>query len=225
MSRKKLFFDMDGVLVDFKSGIERLSEEEKCEYGDNLDNVPGIFSRMDPIPGAIEAVHRLSEYYDVYILSTAPWNNPTAWNDKIDWLKRHFGDLFKKRVMLTHCKNLCDGDYLVDDNPKNGASEFPGEWIHFGSEIFPNWESVTNYLISITLFHELEEGSINRRAIDYGMVEKTIKALDSYMKVLEARYETEGSNELYKEILQLTQLTNKWLIASGEVNESEYYID
>ena len=225
MSRKKLFFDMDGVLVDFKSGIDRLSEEEMCEYGDNLDNVPGIFSRMDPIPGAIEAVHRLSEYYDVYILSTAPWNNPTAWNDKIDWLKRHFGDLFKKRVMLTHCKNLCDGDYLVDDNPKNGASEFPGEWIHFGSEIFPNWESVTNYLISITLFHELEEGSINRRAIDYGMVEKTIKALDSYMKVLEARYETEGSNELYKEILQLTQLTNKWLIASGEVNESEYYID
>ena len=109
---------------------------------------------MDPIPGAIEAVHCLSEYYDVYILSTAPWDNPTAWNDKIDWLKRHFGDLFKKRVMLTHCKDLCDGDYLIDDNSKNGASEFPGEWIHFGSRNFPNWDSVTKYLISLTIFHE-----------------------------------------------------------------------
>ena len=29
---RKLFFDMDGVLVNFQSGIDKLSEETKREY-------------------------------------------------------------------------------------------------------------------------------------------------------------------------------------------------
>lgn len=80
---RKLFFDMDGVLVNFQSGIDKLSEETKREYEGRLDEVPGIFSLMEPMPGAVEAVQVLSEYYDIYILSTAPWNNPSAWSDKI----------------------------------------------------------------------------------------------------------------------------------------------
>ena len=77
---QKLFFDMDGVLVDFQSGIDKLSDDVKKEYEGRLDEVPGIFSLMDPMPGAIEAVHTLSEYYDMYILSTAPWKNTTAYS-------------------------------------------------------------------------------------------------------------------------------------------------
>jgi hypothetical protein len=38
------------------------------------------------------------------------------------------------------------GDFLVDDRPKNGADQFEGEWIHFGSEAFPEWASVLSYL-------------------------------------------------------------------------------
>ena len=71
MEKKRLYFDMDGVLVDFQSGIDKLSEDVKREYEGRLDEVPGIFSLMDPMPGAIEAARILSEYYDVYILSTA----------------------------------------------------------------------------------------------------------------------------------------------------------
>lgn len=33
---KKLFFDMDGVLVDFHSGIDKLSDETKQEYEGRL---------------------------------------------------------------------------------------------------------------------------------------------------------------------------------------------
>lgn len=77
---------MDGVLVDFQSGIDRLSDEQKRMYEGKLDEVPGIFGLMDPMPGAIEAVHKLKEHYDVYILSTAPWENPSAWSDKLLWI-------------------------------------------------------------------------------------------------------------------------------------------
>ena len=32
MEKKRLFFDMDGVLVNFQSGIDKLSDEAKREY-------------------------------------------------------------------------------------------------------------------------------------------------------------------------------------------------
>ncbi|MDR2286696.1 MAG: hypothetical protein LBE04_04370 [Prevotellaceae bacterium] len=84
MSTKKkiLYFDMDNVLVDFQSGIDRLSEETKREYAGYLDEVPGIFGLMEPASGAMEAVKLLSQHFDCYILSTAPWKNPSAWTDK-----------------------------------------------------------------------------------------------------------------------------------------------
>jgi hypothetical protein len=41
---------------------------------------------------------------------------------------------------------LLIGDYLIDDRRFNGASEFKGEWIHFGSDSFPKWRSVLEYL-------------------------------------------------------------------------------
>ena len=46
---------MDNVLVDFSSGIARVDHELLDEYEGRLDEVPGIFSLMDPIDGAIEA--------------------------------------------------------------------------------------------------------------------------------------------------------------------------
>ena len=222
---QKLFFDMDGVLVDFQSGIDKLSDEVKKEYEGRLDEVPGIFSLMDPMPGAIEAVHTLSEYYDMYILSTAPWKNTTAYSDKLAWLTKHFGDLFKKRVIITHCKNLCDGDYLVDDRAKNGASEFPGEWVQFGSKRYPDWEEVTRYLISETLLHDDDDEKLNKRLVNYAMVEKTIKMLDAYTETLNAKVGQEYTKELADEILAASKLTNKWLKVLGEENESAYYID
>lgn len=34
MEKKRLFFDMDGVLVNFQSGIDKLSEEDESRYYD-----------------------------------------------------------------------------------------------------------------------------------------------------------------------------------------------
>ena len=144
---KRLFFDMDNVLVDFESGIKRLDQTTKTEYEGRLDEVPGIFSLMDPMPGAIEAVHQLAQHYDVFILTTAPWKNPSAWSDKVTWVTKYFDDVFHKRIIITHWKDLCRGDYLIDDRDKNGSSDFSGEWIHFGSERFPDWQSVLDYLM------------------------------------------------------------------------------
>ena len=32
-----------------------------------------------------------TDKYDVYILSSAPWKNPSAWSDKLEWVKKYLG--------------------------------------------------------------------------------------------------------------------------------------
>lgn len=60
--KKRLFFDMDNVLVDFQSGLDKIDEETKQKYRaqgpgdkDRLDEIPGLFGKMEPMPGAVEA--------------------------------------------------------------------------------------------------------------------------------------------------------------------------
>ena len=146
--KKRLYFDMDGVIVDFASALKLQSEKTIKEYDGRLDEIPGLFGQMTPLPGALDAVRKLSEQYDCYILSTAPWNNPSAWSDKVMWISRSLEDVFYKKMVITHCKHLCKGDYLIDDRDKNGAGEFEGELIRFGSEDFPDWDSVVDYLMT-----------------------------------------------------------------------------
>ena len=148
MMKKRIFFDMDNVLVDFATGIARLDDFTLKEYEGRLDEVPGIFALMDPMPGAIDAVHKLAEEYDVFILSTAPWKNPSAWADKVTWVTKYLDDIFHKRLILSHQKDLLKGDFLIDDRSKHGADCFEGEWIQFGSDRFPDWNSVLAYLDS-----------------------------------------------------------------------------
>ena len=147
MNKKRIYFDMDGVLVDFESGIAKIDEATKEQYKGRLDEIPGIFALMEPIPGAAEVVRLLARNYDVFILTTSPWNNPTAASDKVEWVKKYLDDVFHKRLIITHRKDLLDGDYLIDDREKNGASEFKGELLKFGSEQFPDWEAILKYLL------------------------------------------------------------------------------
>lgn len=145
--RKILYVDMDNVLVDFVTGINRIDIAIQNEYEWRLDEVPGIFALMDPMKDAISSYERLSEKYDTYILSTSPWNNPTAWYDKLEWVKKHLWTVAHKRLILSHHKNLNIWDYLIDDRTKNGADRFSGELVLFWSEQYPDWKKVCEYLI------------------------------------------------------------------------------
>ena len=89
--KKILYINMDNVLVDFQSGIDKLSAETVLAYPGKLDDVPGIFGLMEPMQGAVERFKLLSQYFDTYFLSIAPWNNSSAWHDKHMWVKNYQG--------------------------------------------------------------------------------------------------------------------------------------
>ena len=144
--RKILYVDMDNVLVDFESSFAHIPPDILKAYDGRLDEIPGLFGKMIPIPNAIESFLELSKLFDTYILSTSPWENPSALTDKLQWVKTYLGEPARKRLILSHHKNLNLGDYLIDDRTKNGADRFQGEHILFGSERFPDWTSVMSYL-------------------------------------------------------------------------------
>ena len=143
---KTLYVDLDNVLVDFPSALPLADSSLLTRYEGHLDDIPGIFGLMRPMDGAVEAFEELATLFDTYILSTSPWENPSAWSDKLLWVKKHLGAPAYKRLILSHHKHLNVGDYLVDDRKANGADRFTGEHIHFGSDGFPDWRAVTAYL-------------------------------------------------------------------------------
>ena len=150
MTCKILYVDLDNTLVDFQTGIDANGAEQLAEYEGRYDEVPGIFALMEPVPGAVAAYTELALLFDTYILSTAPWLNPSAWSHKLEWVWQHLGkdesSPAYKRLILSHHKNLNKGDFLVDDRDKNGAGDFEGTLVQFGSPEFRDWHAVLNYL-------------------------------------------------------------------------------
>ena len=65
MNQKILYIDMDNVIVNFQSGIDLLSEQDKIAYQGRYDEVPNIFSLMTPIGGALEAIEKLYAKYEI----------------------------------------------------------------------------------------------------------------------------------------------------------------
>ncbi|MFD1315221.1 5' nucleotidase, NT5C type [Namhaeicola litoreus] len=149
MMKKTLYIDMDNVLVDFPSAFAKIDKEILTQY-EHKDDIPGIFALMDPVEDAIESIEFLAKHFEVYILSTAPWENPSAWRDKLLWIKKHLPEIGYKRLILSHNKHLNIGDYIIDDRTKNGVDKFQGRHLHFGEEgDYKSWKEVVNHLCEI----------------------------------------------------------------------------
>ncbi len=156
---KILHIDMDGVVANFDKRVRELVPDLETKGGPDWEARsrrvtalamanPMLFQEMDLIEGAFENVSFLSRYFDIYFLSTPVWAAPESYRGKRIWLEDKFGALAHKKLILTHRKDLIIGDYLVDDNTYNGAGEFQGKHIHFGTKEFPDWVTIRHYLKS-----------------------------------------------------------------------------
>jgi 5'(3')-deoxyribonucleotidase len=140
MKKKIIYVDMDNTLADY------IGYANECNLNvKDAKHIRGFFRSLPPMPGAIEAFNKLSEYFDVYILTTVPWSNPLAFAEKIAWVKEWLPNCYKN-VIASHHKDLNNGDYLIDDSEKNGAGDFHGVHIPIHSDKFKNWDDVIKFI-------------------------------------------------------------------------------
>lgn len=156
--KKIMYIDLDGVVCDFDKAVVELCPDlinmdvidRAIKVEQLIQDTPLFFQNLPPFEGAVEAVRELFELYDVYFLSTPMWAIPESYSGKRIWIERYFGELSKKRLILTHRKDLVMGDFLIDDRMLHGVTQFAGRHIHFGSTEFPDWKTTFDYLRNIT---------------------------------------------------------------------------
>lgn len=143
---KIVYFDMDDVMADFTgASVAALRAEPGIQWPQSQY---GFFENLEPIPGSIECFKKIDSIEGVkaLILSRPSVLNPLCYTEKMLWVKKHLGQEYVDRLILSCHKQLSIGDYLIDDQAPSWEG-FQGELIHFKSESFPNHEAVLEYLL------------------------------------------------------------------------------
>lgn len=126
--------DMDGTLVDYEGtltyDLRLLSSPEEPEYSiaeTHNDGAPDFIRNrikmIREIPGWWRNLPRLHNGFlllevaktvgfEIVILTKGPSSNPTAWKEKVEWVRDHLGDV---KITITEDKGLVYGKMLVDD--------------------------------------------------------------------------------------------------------------
>jgi len=141
-----IYIDMDDVLCDFMGEFKR-------KFKDGTLNFPqgkiGFFENLPPIKDAIESVNKLrtNEAYDVWVLTAPSTMNPHSYTEKRIWIEKYFDYDFTNKLILSPNKGLLKGDILIDDHSSGkGQENFEGELMQFGSEEYPDWETIMERL-------------------------------------------------------------------------------
>ena len=125
---------MDGVISDFNKAANQGGYTHRPDLHVN-------FRDLDLVPGARDALIRLNNDFDIFIATTPPWSRPDVWTHKREWIGEHFPWL-KRKMILTHRKDLLIGDILIDDSRWRGQPDFQGNWLWFGTaQRCKDWES------------------------------------------------------------------------------------
>lgn len=137
-TKKTIAIDMDGVMADVEPQLIKYYEQlygitTTLEAINGLShaeafpldavtkaslNLPGFFRTLPVMPGAIEAVKKLMEDYEVYIVSAAT-EFPLSLSEKLEWLQEHFPFISWRNIVLCGDKSIIHTDYMIDDHCKN----------------------------------------------------------------------------------------------------------
>lgn len=143
--KKIVYIDMDGVIFDFENAHKEALESNPRQPFPQSQI--GFFANLKPIKNAIYSIDELFYHFDVYFLTAPSTKNPLCYTEKRISIENWFGFEACKKLIICENKSLVKGHYLIDDRfDSHKQNEFEGELILFGSEKFPDWNSILTYL-------------------------------------------------------------------------------
>jgi 5'-nucleotidase len=160
MQRYSILIDQDGVIADYTAELfARWQTRHPAEYAQwavplfqvphntasyyddknpvvakhirEIENDPGFFASLQPIPGALDAAQTLIERGHHVCICTRPAKRvmEICALEKLQWVARHLGEAWLERIMTVRDKTFADGDVLVDDKPCITGERTPS-WQH-----------------------------------------------------------------------------------------------
>ncbi|RZK41645.1 MAG: 5'(3')-deoxyribonucleotidase [Pedobacter sp.] len=143
---------LDLKIDDGNEVFQHVPEHAAHKWFDYI-NEKGFFRDLNVIDGAVEAVKKLQEKHEVYIVSAA-MEFPNSLEDKYHWLAEHFP--FIKWTNIMFCgEKIVNTDVMIDDRAKNFV-DFKGRKLLFTSphnllltqyERVDNWQQVLEKLL------------------------------------------------------------------------------
>jgi 5'(3')-deoxyribonucleotidase len=116
---------VEPILLEDRIGFN-ITDQYPQEHYDTIWNI----MRSDhfaldllPVEGGLEAVQEMYRMgIDVRICTSGFTDSRTNIGDKNEWVRRHLGDIFVRRLITTDDKTLVYGQFLIDDKSKNRRS-------------------------------------------------------------------------------------------------------
>ena len=137
-TRQIVYVDMDDVLCKYAEGHAAMASKEPTVQWPQ--SIPGFYKNLEEVDWAIWGINTLAMHFDVWILTRPSYMNPLCYTEKRQWIETYLGLNWCKKLILCPDKSLLKGDYLIDDQP---WPKFEGKQFLFGSNEFPDWESIT----------------------------------------------------------------------------------
>jgi 5'-nucleotidase len=142
----RILVDMDDVLANFELALyatlkkdypsiklwnkarrEHLFFDKEIGCGhreiDNIIERRGFFFNLPVVLDAIDGIRALDKKNDVFICTRPLTQYKNCVLEKYDWVHKHLGKAWTKRIILTKNKAIVDADYLIDDNPLQHKTE------------------------------------------------------------------------------------------------------
>ena len=136
--KETIAIDMDNVIADVESqyiiwyekhygvlvkreDIRGLPELEAFPIKDAVMEflfTPGFFRSVPVMEGAIESVKKLSEKFEIYIVSAAT-QFPQSLPEKQEWLQEFFPFITWRNIIFCGDKSVIATDFMIDDHVKN----------------------------------------------------------------------------------------------------------
>lgn len=170
-----LLIDMDGVCAEIHGQWLNLYNRE---YNDNLTQEqivswdlhkyvkedcgekiydyleePGFFLSAPIMLGCAKSLKTLKNAgLNIILVTASPYNSPTAYYEKIKWIKRNLPFLDSDNFVSTYIKDVIRGDLLLDDAIHN-LDVFPGISCAFRQP----WNREKDYRFSVNSWEEFTE--------------------------------------------------------------------